>query len=78
MKEKIVKILSEIRPEFDFTEDVNFIEQGLLDSFDMVSLIDALDEEFGISISGTDLVPENFFTLCSIEDLLVRTMSKNK
>ena len=36
MKEKVLEILSNIRPEFDFTEDVIFIDLGLLDSFDIV------------------------------------------
>ena len=36
MKEKIIKILTELRPEFDFTdESFNFIEEGMLDSFDV-------------------------------------------
>ena len=36
MREKIISILSELRPEFDFSEPVNFIEEGMLDSFDIV------------------------------------------
>ena len=37
MKEKIIAILSDLRPEFDFTdESLNFIEEGMLDSFDVV------------------------------------------
>ena len=51
MKEKIIKILTELRPEFDFTdESFNFIEEGMLDSFDVVSLVDSLDTEFNIVI----------------------------
>ena len=38
MREKIISILSELRPEFDFSEPVNFIEEGMLDSFDIVTL----------------------------------------
>ena len=60
MKERILKILSGLRPEFDFTMDVNFIEEGILDSFDVINLVTALDSEFGISIDGTDVLPENF------------------
>ena len=37
MREKIISILSELRPEFDFSEPVNFIEEGMLDSFDIVT-----------------------------------------
>ena len=64
MKEKIIAILSDLRPEFDFTEE------GMLDSFDVVCLVDALDTEFNIVIDGIDILPENFSTIESIEALL--------
>ena len=70
MKERIVKILSGLRPEFDFTMDVNFIEEGILDSFDVINLVTALDSEFGISIDGTDVLPENFSSVNAIVMLL--------
>lgn len=77
MKEQIIKILTELRPEFDFSqEDVNFIEEGMLDSFDMVNLVNDLDSTFGISIDGVDILPENFATVESIEQLLKKNGAK--
>ena len=74
MKEKIVEILTDLRPEFDFTQDgVNFIEEGMLDSFDMVSLVSELDNQFGISIDGIDIVPENFGTIDDIIAVINRS-----
>jgi len=70
MKEKILKILGDIRPEFDFNESDNFIDDGLLDSFDIVTLVSELDSEFSISINGEDISSENFATLTTIENLL--------
>ena len=70
MKEKIVEILKDLRPEFDFTEGVDFIEEGMLDSFDIISLVDELEAKFGIKIQGVDVIPENFSTLDKIETLL--------
>ena len=70
MKERILKILSGLRPEFDFTMDVNFLEEGILDSFDVINLVTALDSEFGISIDGTDVLPENFSSVNAIVMLL--------
>ena len=66
----VVEILKEIRPEFDFAASSDFIADGMLDSFDMVTLVATLDKNFGISIQGTDIVPENFQNLLSIEALL--------
>ncbi len=70
MKNRIIEILSEIRPEVDFNVDVNFFESGLLDSFDVVTLVTALDEEYKISIDGLDVLPDNFSTVNTIVVLL--------
>lgn len=77
MKEQIIKILTELRPEFDFTQEgLNFIEEGMLDSFDMVNLVSELDSTFGISIDGVDILPENFATVADIEQLLKKNGAK--
>ena len=66
MRNKIYLILENIRPEVNFKSTTKFITEGYLDSFDIVSLVAALDEEFNISIDGTDIIPENFETIDSI------------
>lgn len=70
MKDKIIEILTELRPEFDFTENVDFIEEGMLDSFDVVSLVDELEETFGVMIDGVNVVSKNFSSLDAIVELL--------
>ncbi len=69
----IYAILNDIRPEYDFKESEDFIEDGLLDSFDAVQLIAELEEKFNITIDGLDILPEN---ICSI-DALVNLVKKN-
>jgi acyl carrier protein len=64
------EILKEIRPEFDFTVSSDFIADGMLDSFDLMTLVATLDKTYGISIQGTDIVPENFKNLQTIGALL--------
>lgn len=70
MKEKILEILQDIRPEVDFNNSEDFIEDGYLDSFDMVALVSNLDKTFGISILGEDIIPENFANLEAIENIV--------
>lgn len=71
MNRKIISILNDIRPEYDFNETVDdFIEAGMLDSFDIVTLVVSLDDYFNISIDGTDILPENFSNIDSISNLL--------
>ena len=66
----LIEILKEIRPEFDFAASNDFMADGMLDSFDMVTLVSALDKNYGISIPGTDILPEHFQNLKTIEALL--------
>jgi len=68
----ILEILKEIRPEFefDFANSNDFVADGMLDSFDMITLVSALDKNYSISIEGTDILPENFQNVRAIEALL--------
>ena len=70
--EKILFILKQIRPEFDYASSSDFLADGMLDSFDVVALVAALDSTFGISIDGTEIVPENFRNLTALRSLLER------
>ncbi len=73
-QKEILDMLNEIRPEFDFVTSSNFIEDGLLDSFDIITLISMLEEKYQKKIDGMDTVPENFF---SIEDI-IRVVEKSE
>jgi acyl carrier protein len=66
----VEQVLKDIRPEFDFTTSNDFIADGMLDSFDVVTLVSDLDQQYGISITGVDIVPENFQSIASIERIL--------
>lgn len=71
MKDQIINILTDLRPEFDFTQEgINFIEEGMIDSFDMVALVSDLESQFGVTIDGIDIVPENFESVEAIINLL--------
>ena len=70
MKEKIKEIIIDNRPDIDDLENALFVEDGLFDSFDIVTLVAEFDKAFGISIDGADITPENFNTLDNIVELV--------
>ena len=74
MREKIISILSGLRPEFDFETSSDYIEDGMLDSFDIVSLVTELEENFDINIDGEDIIPENFSSVRSIQSLIEKSV----
>lgn len=71
--DKIYEMLEELRPEHDFKESQDFIEEGLIDSFDLITLINMLEEEYGITIDGLDVVPENFCNVEAIVELVKKS-----
>lgn len=70
--EEILSILSVIRPECDFTRSDDFIQQGLLDSLDIITLVAELEERLGICIDGQDIIPEHFKNLDALGTFLRR------
>lgn len=68
--ESIKSFFKEIRPEFDFDDSKNFIEDGYLDSFDVITLVSMIEEKFGIRIDGLDIVPENFCSYETIKNMI--------
>lgn len=57
---RLLEILESIRPDVDFVNEKKLIDGGFLDSFDVVSIISELNDEYNIRIGVTDLGPENF------------------
>lgn len=76
MEEKVLGILKELRPEFEFEESNNFVEDGYLDSFDIVTLITELETAFDVVIDGLDVLPENFETVEDICNLVNNSKEK--
>jgi acyl carrier protein len=71
--DRIFAILTELRPEFDYHGSADFIEDGLLDSFDMILLVSTLEGEYGVLIDALDIVPENFSSVGAIAALIVKS-----
>lgn len=75
MKEKIIKMLEQLKPELNFSTSDNYVDDGMLDSFDVIELISILEDEFDVVIDGMDILPENFVNVEQIE-LLVKKANK--
>lgn len=68
--ENIYELLTELHPEYDFRVSGGVIEAGILDSFDLITLITMIEEKFGIFIDVLDILPENFCNLEAITSVI--------
>lgn len=72
--EQLMEILTELRPDVDFEQEEALIDDAILDSFDIVSLIGELNEAFSVDIPFEELEPENFNSAKKIYELIQRLL----
>lgn len=70
--DKLIEILESVRPDVDFRTETELMDGGILDSFDVVSIISDLNDEYSITIRVTELSPENFNSAEAIMNLVKR------
>ena len=68
--EKILSILTSIRSDIDFENETQLVDNNILDSFDIVSIVAELCEEYEITITADQLEPENFNSAAAILNLV--------
>jgi acyl carrier protein len=71
MKE-LLEILNSIRPDVDFEKETKLIDDSILDSFDIISIVGELNEHYDIEIDVEDLEPDNFNTAKAILALVTK------
>lgn len=58
--EQLLELLKEVKSEIDFEKEKNLVDEGLLDSLEIVTIIAAIEDKFGIEIDPDDIDPDNF------------------
>ena len=70
MKEQLLALLEDIRPDVDFENEKKLIDDKVLDSFDIISIVQEMNETFDVEINVEDLEPDNFNTIEAMMDLI--------
>lgn len=78
MREEIMEILEELRPDVEFENEKKLIDDGILDSFDIVSLVGELNDAFDVAINVQDLLPENFNCVDAMVELIENLQSEDE
>ncbi|HJC33776.1 acyl carrier protein [Mediterraneibacter glycyrrhizinilyticus] len=70
--EALMEILENLHPEIDFNTCETLIDDGLIDSFDIVTIISEINEEYDVVIPAEEIVPENFNSAKALYSLIQR------
>ncbi len=76
--EKIMKILKELRPDVDFAAEKELIDGGVLNSFNIMTLVEELSDAYDIDIDTDDIIPEYFNSAEGIYRLIQRILAGEK
>ncbi len=57
---QLIEILENIKPGVDFKKEKHLIDDEIIDSFDIVTIVSQINEEFDIDFPVTEIMPENF------------------
>ena len=75
--DKLLELLKGIRPDVDFETETALIDDGILDSFDIIQVVTELNENFEVEISIDELVPENFNTAQAMWELIQKLQQED-
>lgn len=70
--EQLQTILEEIRPDIDFTQEKKLIDDGLLDSVDIIAIVTAVNDSYDVEINVQYLLPEHFNSMEAIYHLICK------
>jgi len=70
--ETLLEILQELHDDVDFKTHETLIDDKVIDSFDIITLIAEIDDRIGVSIPPEELIPENFNSYSAISALVKR------
>lgn len=70
--EKLLEILNDLHPEVDFENNEELIDDGILDSLDIVTIVTEIDDKFDVTIPAEEIIPENFNSAKALMALIMR------
>lgn len=70
--EKLLEILEDIQPDVDYENCNTLIDDEILDSFAILSILGEIEDEFGVSVTPAEIVPENFNSMKALWEMIER------
>lgn len=74
--EKLLELLNGIRDDIDYENEKNMIDDGILDSFDVVGIVSEISMEYDVDITIDDITAENFNSVEAMLDMIERAKDR--
>ena len=74
--EKLIEILEDIQPDADYENCTTLIDDGILESFAILSIVGELEDEFDISITPAEIIPEKYNSAAALWAMVQRLQNE--
>lgn len=74
---ELIELLNEVKDDVDFSKEQSLIDNAILDSFDILQIISALNDKYDISIPASEIIPDNFNSAGALFAMIQRLQSMN-
>lgn len=69
---KLLEILKQINDSIEYEKESNLVDDGLFSSFDILQCVSAIEENYGVEVSISEIRNENFNSLENISNMIER------
>lgn len=76
IREGVLAVLQELHEDIDYEKEEALVDDKILDSFDLVTLVTELGEEFDVEITARDFIPENFNSVERLARMILRLLDE--
>ena len=76
IREEILKLLQELHEDVDFEIEDTLVDDKILDSFDLVTLVTELNETFDVEVTAREFIAENFNSLDTLTEMIYNLMEE--
>lgn len=74
--EELLEILTGLHPDVDYDSCTTLVDDNVLDSFDIITIISEIDNVFDVAVPAEEIVPENFNSAKAIYDLIQKLLEE--
>lgn len=74
---ELLEILEDIQPDADYETCTTLIDDGILDSFAILSIVSELEDAFGVQVTPAEIIPENFNSAQALWNMVRRLQGEN-
>lgn len=76
IRQGVLEVLQEMHEDIDYENEEALVDGKILDSFDLVTLVAELGEQFDVDITAKDFIPENFNSVERLVRMIVRLLDE--